>query len=132
MSTPAVVAAAVKRGYLAPPTDLSSQPYGFYYDLDAYRANMADLRAAFPSHWHHASAVKTNPLSSMLKMALADGHGAECASIGEVLHSLALGFAGPDSRRRDRHFAGTPLSIRIETPPTGRGGCSRMTVSPTA
>jgi diaminopimelate decarboxylase len=90
------VRGAVARGYLAPPTNLESHPAGFFYDLDAYRANMASLRAAFPSHWHHATAVKTCPLSRLLSIALANGHGAECASIGEVLHALSVGFAGPD------------------------------------
>jgi len=32
----------------------------------------------------------------MMKVGLAEGHGAECASIGEVKHSLNMGFAGPD------------------------------------
>ena len=36
------------------------------------------------------------------------------------------------SRRRDCHFADVPSTISIETPTKGRGGCSRMTVSPTA
>ena len=36
------------------------------------------------------------------------------------------------SRRRDCHFADISFSIAIEMPAQGRGGCSRMTVSPTA
>ena len=36
------------------------------------------------------------------------------------------------SRRRDCHFDDTPFFIPIEPPTKGRGGCSRMTVSPTA
>ena len=40
--------------------------------------------------------------------------------------------ASGSSRRRDCHFADTPLSIPIETPTEGRGGCSRMTAPPTA
>ena len=55
------------------------------------------LPTAFPPHWHHATAVKTCPLSGLLKIAKREGHGAECASIGEVLHALALGFDGPVS-----------------------------------
>ena len=39
---------------------------------------------------------------------------------------------GASSRQRDGHFADTPLSIPIETRAEGGGGCSRMTVSPTA
>eukprot|EP01043_Picozoa_sp_COSAG02_P032348 COSAG02_NODE_2157_length_9637_cov_4.208429_1_plen_447_part_00 len=94
--TEPAVRGAVARGYLAPATTLESHPAGFFYDLDAYRTNMASLRAAFPPHWHHATAVKTCPLSRLLSIALASGHGAECASIGEVLHALSIGFAGPD------------------------------------
>ena len=40
---------------------------------------------------------------------------------------------GGTSRRRGCHFADTPLSIHIETPTNGRGGCGGMTeLSPTA
>jgi diaminopimelate decarboxylase len=95
-SSQSVVAAAVKREYLVPATTLDSQPYGFFYDLDAYRSNNQELRDSFPEHWHHATAVKTNPLAAMLQIARKDGHGAECASIGEVIHSLQMGFEGPD------------------------------------
>ena len=45
------------------------------------------------------------------------------------LHDLNKGMA---SRRRDCHFADASLSIAIEKPTEGRGGCSRMTASPTA
>ena len=38
----------------------------------------------------------------------------------------------PPSRQRDCHFTDTPLFIPIETPTKCRGGCSRITVSPTA
>ena len=66
---------------------------GFFYDLDAFEANLAALRSAFPPHWHHATAVKTNPLSALLRLMRDAGHGAECASIGEVIHSLQQGFS---------------------------------------
>ena len=36
------------------------------------------------------------------------------------------------SRRRDCHFDDTPLFAPVKTPTKGRGGCSRLTVSPTA
>ena len=36
------------------------------------------------------------------------------------------------SRRRDCHFADTPSSSLLERLLDGRGGCSRMSVSPTA
>ena len=40
--------------------------------------------------------------------------------------------SGSPSRRHDRHFGWHPLTVSIETPAKGRGGCSRVTVSPTA
>ena len=87
---------ACLRGLLKPAKELDDHPLGLFYDLDAFRANMADLRQAFPSHWLHATAIKSNPLAATLKLALAAGHGAECASVGEVQHALRLGFAPGD------------------------------------
>lgn len=90
----AAVHGACARGLLAPAATLDDHPLGFFYDLDAYEACLASLRTAFPSHWLHATAVKTNPLSGLLRVSLAAGHGAECASMGEVQHCLRLGFKG--------------------------------------
>ena len=81
---------------LGPAKSVDDYPLGFFYDLDAFEANMASLRHAFPPHWHHATAVKTNPLSALLRLTRDAGHGAECASIGEVQHVLRQGFA-PDA-----------------------------------
>ena len=91
------------RGLLAPATTLDDQPLGFFYDLDAYEATLASLREAFPAHWFHASAVKTNPLAGVLRLARAAGHGAECASIGEVEHALV---------RADRLVVAAAASVR--------------------
>ena len=44
----------------------------------------------------HATAVKTNPAVGLLRLGMANGHGAECASVGEVQHSLRIGFAAKD------------------------------------
>mmetsp|Transcript_5243 Transcript_5243/g.10469 ORF Transcript_5243/g.10469 Transcript_5243/m.10469 type:complete len:464 (+) Transcript_5243:109-1500(+) len=90
------IRALVARRLVVPAESLEDQPHVFAYDLDAYRANLAKLRSAFAPHWHHATAVKTNPVAKIMKIGLAEGHGAECASIGEVIHSLKMGFAGPD------------------------------------
>ena len=46
--------------------------------------------------------------------------------------STASESAGGCSRRRDCHFTDIPPCITTETPSEGRGGCSRITVSPTA
>ena len=95
-SVDAAVRGACARGLLAPAKSVDDHPLGFFYDLDAFEANMASLRHAFPPHWHHATAVKTNPLSALLRLTRDAGHGAECASIGEVQHVLRQGFA-PDA-----------------------------------
>ena len=95
-SVDAAVRGACARGLLATAKSVDDHlPLGFFYDLDAFEANMASLRHAFPPHWHHATAVKTNPLSALLRLTRDAGHGAECASIGEVQHVLRQGFA-PD------------------------------------
>lgn len=88
------VRGACARGLLTPASTLDDHPLGFFYDLDAYEACLASLRSAFPSHWLHATAVKTNPLAGLLRLSLAAGHGAECASMGEVQHCMRLGFKG--------------------------------------
>ena len=95
-SVDAAVRGACARGLLATAKSVDDHPLGFFYDLDAFEANMASLRHAFPPHWHHATAVKTNPLSALLRLTRDAGHGAECASIGEVQHVLRQGFA-PDA-----------------------------------
>ena len=95
-SVDAAVHGACARGLLGPAKSVDDYPLGFFYDLDAFEANMASLRHAFPPHWHHATAVKTNPLSALLRLTRDAGHGAECASIGEVQHVLRQGFA-PDA-----------------------------------
>ena len=53
-------------------------------------------------------------------------------SLAEYSYSYSINSTGECSRRRDCHFADTPFFIPTETPAKGRGGCSRMTVSPTA
>ena len=47
--------------------------------------------------------------------------------VAAAAHLLAFVAAG-----RGCHFAGTPSSSLFETPADGRGGCSRLTVSPAA
>ena len=44
--------------------------------------------------WTHGVAIKACPLSGVLRQAQKLGFGAECASMGEVKHALALGFEG--------------------------------------
>lgn len=71
-------------------------PFAVFYDADAFISNLAACREAFPTtskvEFLHATAVKTNPTSGLMRLGKSQGHGAECASIGEVQHSLRLGF----------------------------------------
>jgi diaminopimelate decarboxylase len=62
-------------------------------DLDYVRGRLRQTKAAFPEPFFtHAAAVKANSIRGVLAVALEEGFGAECASIGEVMHSLSLGF----------------------------------------
>ena len=55
---------------------------------------MHQLKSAFPEDFfNHCFAIKANTLRGVLKIALETGFmGAECASIGEVIHSHNMGF----------------------------------------
>ena len=55
---------------------------------------MHQLKSAFPEDFfNHCFAIKANTLRGVLKIALETGFmGAECASIGEVMHSHNMGF----------------------------------------
>lgn len=63
------------------------------YDLAVQRRRRAAIRAAFPPHWSHHLAIKTNPTAAVLRPAVGDGFGLEAASWPEVLHARRLGAA---------------------------------------
>ena len=89
----AALSAAVDAGLLRVPETIEDKPMALFYDLDAWERNLANIRALFGSHWLHACAAKTNPLFWFLRREKALGHGAECASIAEVVAALEKGFA---------------------------------------
>ena len=89
----AALSAAVDAGLLRVPETIEDKPMALFYDLDAWERNLANIRALFGSHWLHACAAKTNPLFWFLRQEKALGHGAECASIAEVVAALENGFA---------------------------------------
>lgn len=89
----AALSAAVDAGLLRVPETIEDKPMALFYDLDAWERNLANIRALFGSHWLHACAAKTNPLFWFLRREKALGHGAECASIAEVVAALENGFA---------------------------------------
>jgi hypothetical protein len=99
--------AAVQQGHLRASTvesGLDHVPFAAFYNADGFADNLKALREAFeppsdgsavsgsPVHFLHATAVKTNPTAGLLRLGKHYGHGAECASVGEVQHSLRLGF----------------------------------------
>jgi len=64
------------------------------FDIDALQARLCNVRDNLPD-WLHAVAIKACPISGVLLEAQKLGFGAECASMGEVKHALALGFPAP-------------------------------------
>mmetsp|Transcript_98 Transcript_98/g.267 ORF Transcript_98/g.267 Transcript_98/m.267 type:complete len:478 (-) Transcript_98:77-1510(-) len=73
-------------------TALLDKPVALVYDLDAWEGGLRSCIAAFGPCGMHAIAFKSNAVASMLETAVQLGLGAECASIGEVLHAQAVGF----------------------------------------
>jgi len=71
---------------------LFEKPAALVYDLDAWEGNLKTCTDAFGKGFLHAIAFKSNGLAHFMKTALKMGYGAECASIGEVLHAQSLGF----------------------------------------
>ena len=60
--------------------------------MDYFRARVASLQSAFPeSYFNHAMAVKANSIRGIMMEAKRLGLGAECASLQEAKHSIALG-----------------------------------------
>ena len=82
-----VLSLAVREGALD-----EDVPAAMFYDLDAFRAGLRAIQAAFPPGALHTVAVKANPLGAMLAEARELGFGAECASEVELEHALRLGF----------------------------------------
>ena len=65
----------------------------YFYDLDAIRAEVRDLRAAFGQAPHLvAYAVKANTAGSVLKSVADEGGGADVVSGGELLVALGVGM----------------------------------------
>lgn len=97
VTAPLAIAEAIRQGFLGSPTSVcldsdAPQPLGLFFDLNVFEDGVRDVQQAFGPGFLHAIAVKANPLSSILKIVKAKGLGAECASIGEILHCLDIGF----------------------------------------
>lgn len=88
---PQVMQYAIKEGFI----DSEDNPSALFMDLERLRNTAQSLQDAFPKELNicHCYAVKANPLARVLQEVKKVGCGAECASIVEVEHSLAQGFA---------------------------------------
>ena len=91
---------------------LDTQPVALCYDMDALKETLLALKEAFPPHFVHAIAIKSNPLPFFLRSAVELGLGLECASISEVVLALRQGcrpemimFDSPAKSRREIAFA---------------------------
>lgn len=98
-----VIRAAVRAGALS-----DDAPLAVFHDLDGFRANLRALVEAFPPGTLHGLAVKANPTAALLREAQQLGCGAECASEGELVHALRLGFPP------DRILFDSPAKTRAE------------------
>lgn len=91
---------------------LDAQPVALCYDMDALKETLLAMKQAFPPHFLHAIAIKSNPLPFFLKYAVDMGFGLECASIAEVVLALRQGclpdrimFDSPAKSKREISFA---------------------------
>jgi diaminopimelate decarboxylase len=73
--------------------DLEAKPCGLFYDLDAWEGNLEECKRVFGPGFLHAIAFKSNALGPMMQTCVNKGLGAECASMGEVLHAEKCGFS---------------------------------------
>ena len=61
------------------------------FDMDRFQAQLENIKTNLPD-WTHGLAIKCCPLSGVLRQAMKQGFGTECASMGEVKHAISLGF----------------------------------------
>eukprot|EP00931_Biecheleriopsis_adriatica_P102525 TRINITY_DN77481_c0_g1_i1.p1 TRINITY_DN77481_c0_g1~~TRINITY_DN77481_c0_g1_i1.p1 ORF type:complete len:493 (+),score=104.11 TRINITY_DN77481_c0_g1_i1:46-1524(+) len=87
---------------------LLRKPVAVMYDLGVWDSQLQRLTTNFGSGYMHALAVKGTGIGSLLKRAVSQGFGLECASIGEVLHAQAIGCPA------DRIVFDSPIKTRPE------------------
>ena len=68
-------------------------PLAIFHDMDCQKEIFLALREAYPEHFLHTFAVKSNPLPFVLKTAIQTGMGLESASFGEVANCIRQVFA---------------------------------------
>lgn len=85
----AALQCALREGLLG-----EDNPSALLMDMSRIERTVSALqRALAEPHFLHTMAVKACPLTAVLRLARDSGCGAECASLGEVVLALSVGFA---------------------------------------
>jgi hypothetical protein len=82
---PEVLRVATAEGLFGIDTD---NPVAIFHDMDCQKEIFLALRDAYPAHFFHTFAVKSNPLPFVLRTAIQLGMGLEAASFGEVANCI--------------------------------------------
>jgi hypothetical protein len=80
-----VIRLATSQGIFGIDTD---NAVAIFHDMDCQKEIFLALRDAYPSHFFHTFAVKSNPLPFVLQTAVQMGMGLEAASFGEVANGI--------------------------------------------
>jgi len=84
-----VLRKAVQEKIIFDGTALYDAPVAQFYDLDLWDYHLNSCKDAFGSTFHHRMAIKSNSISHNVNYVWrVHGFGIECASIGEVQHSI--------------------------------------------
>jgi len=78
---PKVLAKAIKSNLVGTQSGFGA---ALFYDVDAYRSTLTNLKDTFGEHFVHCKAVKSNPLKWAMRETVGAGLGLECASMNEV------------------------------------------------
>ncbi len=114
---PEVLRVATADGLFGIDTD---NPVAIFHDMDCQKETLLALRDAYPPHFFHTFAVKSNPLPFVLRTAIQLGMGLEAASFGEVANCLRQVPSPPcpkDLQRHLRHRTMNPLLWPQGCPP---------------
>lgn len=76
----------------------AKQESAIFYDMDAVKATLLELKTAFSPHFVHTFAVKSAPLPALVRFMIENGIGMECASFAEVM--MAIRFEAPHAFAR--------------------------------
>ncbi len=119
-----VIRTATAEGYFGMD---SENPVAIFHDIDCQKETFRALREAYPPHFFHTFAVKSNPLPFVLRTAVQMGLGLEAASFGEVANGIrqvpvvrcacaTIDFADPKARLRPSAQGCPPERIVFDSP----------------